>query len=140
MLPFVRRIATLNAVFQCLVGGIAIATPAYAAVLFRLDAGFRASPEAAMAISALIRMFGGLLFGSGLTSAMIAYDPDKNPWLLQLASVWCAVNIGADVLVCASGDMKFSQLGVGMVLQVILAMTLTAYALRPKPAVRQPLV
>lgn len=133
MLSFVRRFATLNAVFQCLVGAIAIASPAYAAVLFKLDAGYRASPEAAMAISALVRMFGGLLLGSGLLSATIAYDPDKNPWLLQLASVACVVNLVADVLVCSAGDMKFSQLAVGMVLQVLLAMVLTGYALRPRP-------
>ena len=119
MRTFLRLVAGINALFQGLVGIVSMASPAFSANLFQVE-GLGPSSLA------LIRMFGGLLTGSALFSAVIAKDPNVSSILRVAYAVTCAVNLAADSLVIASGAMGFSQLGLGMLLQVILVIAIAA--------------
>ena len=120
---FLRLVAGINALFQGLVGIVSMASPAFSASLFQVE-GLEPSSLA------LIRMFGGLLTGSALFSAVISKDPNVSSILRVAYAVTCAVNLAADSLVIASGAMGFSQLGLGMLLQVILVIAIAAYQRR----------
>jgi len=126
MRAFLRVVAGLNAVFQGVLGVLSMATPTVAAGLFQLEG---LTPPAL----ALIRMFGGLLAGSGLISAVVARNPEANPGLPAAYALTCVLNLAADTLVCLSGAMRFSQLAFGMLLQVILVAAVAAN-LRRAPA------
>jgi hypothetical protein len=108
-----RVVAGLNGVFQMIVGLLCTLAPDAAAKVFELG-------QTGPAILALTRMFGGLLFGSGLLSGLIARDPDRNPDLLVLASAACVANISADFIVVSSGELAFKHLAGGILIQVIL--------------------
>ncbi len=125
MRGIVRVVASLNALFGVVVGGLAVVSPTAAAGAFKVDA----SPESLLA---LIRMFGGLLAASGLISGLIAKDPDASPALARLYAVCLLVNVGADVAVIGSHEMTFGQVGSGMMLEAVLAVLLLVY--KPKPA------
>jgi len=119
MRTFLRVVAGLNAVFQGLLGVLSMASPTVAAGLFQLEG----LPPPALA---LIRMFGGLLAGSGLISAVVARNPDANPGLPAAYALTCVLNLAADTLVGISGAMRFSQLALGMLLQAILVVAVAA--------------
>lgn len=108
-----RILASLNAVFQAAVAALCVLAPRAAAGVFELS-------EDGPSVRALTRMFGGLIFGSALLSALVARDPERNPDLLLLLIAGCLANLAADSLVVGSGEMLFAQLGAGMVVQVIL--------------------
>src|SRR5258708_24455166 len=119
MRTLLRVVAGVNALFQGLVGIVATASPSAAAGLFQLE-------SLAPAGLALIRMFGGLLLGSGLISAVVARNPEANPGLPAAYAVTCVFNLAADTLVVLSGAMRFSQLALGMLLQAILVVVVAA--------------
>jgi hypothetical protein len=116
-----RVLAGLNGAFQCIVGVLCVLAPAAAGSLFGI-----VSPTPVTL--ALTRMFGGLLAGSGLLSALLARDPDRNPDLPWLVAVTCVVNVASDVTVIANGELRFDQLAVGMGLQIVLAALAVAHA------------
>jgi hypothetical protein len=122
-----RVLAGLNAVFQLLVSAICVTAPGAAAKLFELV-------QTGSSIFALTRMFGGLLFGSGLLSAMVARDPDRNRDLPILLAAACVVNISADMLVVANGEMTFGQLAAGVILQVLVAGLAIAHVAKRRAA------
>jgi cytochrome c oxidase subunit IV len=126
MRTFLRVVAGLNAVFQGILGVLSIASPTVAAGLFQLEG--LAPPSLA-----LIRMFGGLLAGSGVISAVVARNPEANPGLPAAYALTCVLNLAADTLVGLSGAMRFSQLAFGMLLQAILVVAV-AVNLRRAPA------
>jgi hypothetical protein len=126
MRAFLRVVAGLNAVFQGPLGVLSMASPAVAAGVFQLEG---VGPPGL----ALIRMFGGLLAGSGLISAVVAKNPEANPGLPAAYALTCLLNLAADTLVGLSGAMRFSQLALGMLLQAILVVAVAAN-LRRAPA------
>ena len=115
-----RILCGLNAVFQILVGLLCTVAPAVADKVFELT---MTGPS----VFALTRMFGGLLFGSGMLSGVIARDPDRNRDLPLLLVASCVVNVSADMLVVANGEMPFGNLAVGVILQVVLVALSLAY-------------
>jgi|SRR5215469_6228180 len=123
MRTLLRLVAGINALFQGMVGIVSMAGPALSANLFEVE-GLGPSSLA------LIRMFGGLLTGSALFSAVIAKDPDVGSILRVTYAVTCTVNLAADSLVIASRAMGFSQLGPGMLLQVVLVVAIARYQRR----------
>ena len=123
MRSFLRIVAGVNAVFQGFVGVLAIASPTAAAGLFHLE-------DLAPIALALIRMFGGLLAGSGLISAVIATNPERNPGLPAAYAMACMLNLAADMLVGLSRALPFSRLAAGMLLQVILVSAVVANSRR----------
>ncbi len=120
MRTLLRAVAGLNALFQILIGVAAILSPVAAAKLFEL--GDLAPPSLA-----LIRMFGGLLAGSGLLSGLIALNPEANPSLLVAYALTCLLNLAADTLVGLSGALHFSQLAFGMLLQILVVIAVGLY-------------
>src|SRR5260370_18505459 len=126
MRTFLRVVAGLNAVFQGILGVLSMASPTLAAGLLPLEG-------LAPAALALIRMFGGLLGGSGLIAAVVARNPEANPGLPAAYAMTCVLNLAADTLVGLSGAMRFSQLALGMLLQAILVVAVAAN-LRRAPA------
>jgi len=108
-----RVIAAVNGVFQVLVGLLCTVSPTTAATIFELT-------STGPSVLALTRMFGGLLFGSGLTSLLVARSPERNPDLLLLLIASCVVNVSADAMVVSHGEMPFKHLAGGVILQVIL--------------------
>jgi hypothetical protein len=120
MRTLIRVIAGLNAAFQVLVGLISVASPRTAAGLFKVEI-------ASVALLALIRMFGGLLAASGIISGVIAKDPDESRGFLRAYAACLLLNVGADVAVISAGEMQFSQLASGMVLELVLALLILAY-------------
>ena len=119
MRTLLRVAASINAVFQVLLGLVAVASPQVAAGLFQLQGLGR--PELAV-----VRMFGGLLAGSGLLSAIIARSPEANPGLLVGYALACMLNLIADTSVCLSGEMRFSQLALGMAPQALIVIAIAA--------------
>ncbi len=115
----------LNAVFGLVVGLLAVASPVAAAGAFKVSVD---SP----AMLGLIRMFGGLLASSGIVSAVVARDPDAHPLLTRAYAAILVLNVAADGLVIASGEMRFDQVASGMLLELLLAALLFAY--RPHKA------
>ena len=115
-----RVVCGLNAVFQVLIGLLCTVSPAVAAKVFELT-------QTGPSISAIIRMFGGLLFGSGLASAIVARSPERNPDLPLFLVAACIVNISADTMVVANGDMPFGNLAVGMILQIVIIVLALGY-------------
>jgi hypothetical protein len=113
MRGLLRGIAGLNGVFQIVLGVLCTIAPEGAGKAFELA-------QSGASVSALTRMFGGLLFGSGLLSAFVARDPDRNPDLLVLLVAACVVNVSADAMVVAHGEMPFASLAGGILLQVVL--------------------
>src|SRR5260370_26328328 len=119
MRTFLRVVAGLNAVFQGILGVLSMASPTLAAGLFQLEG---LAPPAL----ALIRMFGGLLAGSGLISAVVAKNPEANPGPPAAYALTCVLNLAAHTLVGFSGAMRFSQLARRMLLQAIPVVAATA--------------
>ncbi len=117
----------LGCVFQGIVGLLSIASPAAAAGLFQLE-GLAPSQLA------LIRMFGGLLAGSGVISFVVARNPEANPGLPAAYALTCLLNLAADTLVGFSGAMRFSQLALGMLLQAVLVAAVAGNLRRPRAA------
>jgi len=117
MRTFLRTVAGLNALFQIVVGVVAILSPTAAAKLFEL--GELAAPSLA-----LIRMFGGLLAGSGLLSGVIAWKPEANRSLPVAYALTCLLSLAADTAVGLSGALRFSQLALGMLLQILVVIAL----------------
>jgi len=127
-----RILAALNALFQCGVGLWCVVVPDAAAAAFGL-----AAEQLAPSTLALTRMFGGLLVGGGLLSALVARDPERNPDLVLLAIIASVANVGADLLVASAGHMALEHLAAGMVLQSLLAIVATAYLVaRDRPRTR----
>lgn len=122
-----RVLAGLNAVFQCVVGLLCIGAPAAAAKVFELA-------QTGPSVFALTRMFGGLLAGSGLLSALVARDPDRNRDLPLLLAAACVVNVSADLTVVASDEMPFKHLAGGVILQVILILLVAGHRATRRPA------
>ncbi len=122
-----RVLASLNALFQVAVGLLCIFTPIAAAKVFQLG-------QIGPSVYALTRMFGGLIFGSGLLSALVARDPDRNPDLPLLLVISCVANVGADAMVVANGEMLFGQVAVGVFLQVVVVGVAVAYLAARKKA------
>jgi hypothetical protein len=108
-----RVLADLNGAFQCIVGLLCVLAPGAAGALF----GIVVPTPITLALT---RMFGGLLVGSGLLSALLARDPDRNPDLAWLVAAACVVNVASDAMVVSHGELRFDQLAVGIVLQVVL--------------------
>lgn len=108
-----RVIAALNGVFQIIVGLLCTVSPATAAGIFELA-------QVGPSVFALTRMFGGLLFGSGLVSLLVARSPERNPDILLLLIASCVVNVSADMMVVSNGEMPFKHLAGGVILQVVL--------------------
>jgi hypothetical protein len=127
MLRALRLLAGFNAAFQVTVGLLCTAAPASAEKVFELA-------QTGASVDALTRMFGGLLFGSGLVSALVARDPDRNRDLPVLLAASCVVNVSADMLVISSGEMTFGQLAAGIVLQAIVAALAVAHVARRRAA------
>jgi hypothetical protein len=128
MKRLVRAVAALNAVFQVAVGALSVGSPHAAAAAFKVDLG---TP----ALSALIRMFGGLLLASGLISGLIARNVDESAALRRVYAVCLAVNVTADLCVIGAGEMAFGQLAAGMILEAVLAALLLTYrGAEPKPS------
>jgi drug/metabolite transporter (DMT)-like permease len=115
-----RILCGLNAAFQILVGLLCTIAPAAADKVFELA-------QTGPSIFALTRMFGGLLFGSGMLSGLVARDPDRNRDLPILLAAACVVNVSADMLVVGNGEMPFGNLAVGVILQVVLVALALAY-------------
>jgi hypothetical protein len=110
----VQGVAALNALFGLVVGLLCVAGPATAAAAFQIDAG-------APAVHALVRMFGGLLAASGIVSALLAKDPSRDAGLVVGYAACLLVNVTADSVVIAAGELRFDQLAGGMVIQALLA-------------------
>jgi hypothetical protein len=123
MRKIVRAAAALTAVFQILVGLLSVASPETAAAAFKVSV-------AAPAMLALIRMFGGLFATTGVISALIAQNPDRDRSLVTAFAACLLLNVGADVAVIAAGELRFDQLAVGMLLELSLAVLL----LLPRPS------
>jgi hypothetical protein len=117
MKKIVRAVAALTAVFQVLVGLLGIASPETAAAAFKVSV-------AAPAMLALIRMFGGLFATSGVIAALIAQNPDRDRSLVRAFAACLVLNVVADVAVIAAGELRFDQLAVGMLLELLLAVLL----------------
>src|SRR5712692_7452880 len=128
MRTLLRVAASINAVFQVLLGLVAVASPQGAAGLFQLQG--LGPPELAV-----VRMFGGLLAGSGLLSAIIARSPDAYPGLLVGYALACMLNLTADTAVGLSGEMRFSQLALGMAPQALIAIAIVARLRGGEPVV-----
>jgi hypothetical protein len=126
MRPTLRIVASLNALFQLLVGLLCVLSPSATASVFQLA-------QTGPSVFALIRMFGGLLFGCGLLSALVAHDPDRNRDLPALLATACAVNVAADAIVVGSGDMLFGQLAVGVILQLLVIGVAIGYVAKRAP-------
>lgn len=118
MLTVVRILAVLTAAFQILVGVAALLAPTVAADAFALP------PDLPAAVVALIRMFGGLLAGTGLLVARVSL-PSPPPFRTVLAAA-LLLNVATDGLVLATGAMTFGQVGAGMVLEALLGVALLA--------------
>jgi hypothetical protein len=131
MRTLLRVVAGVNAIFQGLLGLLSIASPEMAAGLFQLEGLVPSS-------LALIRMFGGLLAGSGLISAVVARNPEANPGLPTAYALTCVLNLAADTVVGFSGAMRFSQLALGMLLQALLVIAVAANSRRPGPPISRP--
>jgi Domain of unknown function (DUF4345) len=119
MKKIVQAVAGFNAVFQLVVGLLSVVSPLTAAAAFKVEGE---SPV----LLALIRMFGGLLASSGIISALIAKNPDRDRGLVRAYAGCLLLNVAADVVVIASGELRFDQLAVGMVLELVLATLLVA--------------
>jgi hypothetical protein len=126
MRTLLRVAASINALFQVLLGLVAVATPQMAAGIFGLEG--LGPPELAV-----VRMFGGLLAGSGLLSAIIARSPEGNPGLIVGYAFACILNLIADTAVCLSGQMRFSQLALGMAPQALIVIAIAARLRRSEP-------
>ena len=123
----VRGLAGFNALFQVAVGLLSVLSPHLAAAAFKVDI-------AAPAMAALIRMFGGLLASTGILSALIAQNPDRDRGFTT-AFIGCLfLNVGADVIVIFAGELRFDQLAVGMILELVLGILMSAYAFGRRPA------
>ncbi len=129
MTSITRVFAFLNAAFQILVGLAAVVAPGLAAGIFGVPSG------GAPAVTALIRMFGGLLAGAGLFAALVAVDPDRPRWFTRTLAVALLGNVVADVLVVGAGELGFGSVGGGMVLELIFAVLLLVSP-SPTPSAR----
>jgi peptidoglycan/LPS O-acetylase OafA/YrhL len=123
MRTLARALAGFNALYQGVVGLLCIASPVVAAGAFKV-------PGDVASTRGMVRIVGGLLFGNAVFLAIFARDPEKNPSLAAALSAGAIANVTADVLICSSGDMAWSQLGVGIGAQVAMLIPLLAFALR----------
>lgn len=122
----IRILAALVAAFQVPVGVACVLAPALAAGSFGI------ATEGAPAVAALVRMFGGLLAGTGLFAGAFVVDPDRPaPWGRLLAAA-LGVSVATDGLVLVSGELGLAQVGVGMGLEALLALALLV-ARPPRP-------
>lgn len=126
MRKVVVGVAALNAVFQLLVGLLSVVSPEAAARAFKINV-------AAPAMLALIRMFGGLLASSGVISALVAKNPDRDRSLVIAFAACLLLNDAADGAVISAGEMRFDQLASGMLLQASLALLLFFYGFATSP-------
>lgn len=111
-----RRIfAFLNLAFQLPVGLAAMFVPGLAAGAFAIPL------DGAPAVSALVRMFGGLLAGAGLFSGWVGLDPDRPLALRRLLAAALLLNVVADTVVLGAGELGPAQVGGGMGLELIFA-------------------
>lgn len=132
MRTMVKVVAGLNALFQGLVGLVCIIAPSTAANLFKVEVS-------GVAMLALLRMFGGLLTSNGVVSGLIAQNPDRDRGLVAAYSALLLLNVGADLVVIGTGELRFDQLAIGMLLEAVLAVLLIFYrsgtvVTRPTPA------
>ena len=114
-----RVLAGVNAVYQGLAGILCIASPPLAAGAFKIG-------EPAPVVAALIRIAGGLLVGNALWLGLLARAPEAHPLLAPLVIAGSVVNLAADAAIIFASDMRFDQLGAGMVLQFLLVAALAA--------------
>jgi hypothetical protein len=114
----VRIFAALNALFGIGVGLMCILAPHTAADSFHVD------PSPSIVILALIRMLGGLLATSGLVSLTIARDPEASPLLTKVYGGCLLLNVAADAIVITSHELRFDQVAVGMLLELVLGVLL----------------
>ena len=110
-----RIVAGFNTAFQGIVGAAAVVAPMAIAGTF----GVAVAPSDVFL--AVVRMFGGLLFASGLTSGLIAWRPDIDPWLRRIFALGLLGNVAADIVILATGELGLAQLGFGMALETTLA-------------------
>lgn len=118
-----RVLAGFNAFYQGVVGALCIAAPVIAAGAFKVPGDVASS-------RGMVRIVGGLLVANAVALAVFARDPEKNPSLAAVLSAGAIANVTADILICSSGDMAWSQLGVGIGAQVAMLIPLLAYSIR----------
>jgi len=58
---------------------------------------------------------------------VVAKDPDEHPVLLPLMAILAVATLVASVLGLAGGEIRIGQVALDMVVQVLLAISATAY-------------
>lgn len=123
MRKVVQALTGLNAVFQTLFGAICMVAPPTAVSLFKVEL-------ASASMTALVRMFGGLLASSGVLSGLIALKPERDAILTKAFGAVLLLNVATDALVLVTGDLRVDQLIAGMVIESAAGLALLAY--RPR--------
>ena len=124
-----RGLAGLNALYQGIVGLLAIVSPAMAGTVYQLA-------NLAPVSLALCRILGGLMVGSALLLAVFARDPEANPSLAWLLAAGCLANVAAAVAACFAGEVRWVQVTGSIVFQSALGAALGAYLLRARHSAR----
>lgn len=120
---YVRIVFGLNTIYQVIVGLIALLVPAMMLGIY----GATEMDKQVLLLLAAMRGMGFFIVFGGIISAIIALNPDRHPILLRLMAVLAALTIVGWVLTLFFGEMKMSQVGLDIVVQVLLLIGALSY-------------
>jgi hypothetical protein len=120
MRAFVRIVFGLNAIYQLVVGGMALVTP---------DAVYKfyGAADVQPFMLGIGRGLGAMVVFGALVSAFIARDPDRDPVLLPLMGFLSVATVAAWTLALTAGELTMDQVGVDVLVQVALLAGVVAY-------------
>ena len=111
---FTRWVFGANAVYQGVVGVLALLAPVFTIALYGGGPAEQGSPY----LAALFRMIGSLLIFVSLISAVIAKDPDASPLLVAIMGFLSALGLATWGLALGAGDVTWSQVSFDVMAQI----------------------
>ena len=127
---YVRIVFGLNTIYQVVIGLIALLAPTMMLGLY----GATDVDKQVILLLASMRGLGFYIVFGGIISALIAMNPDRHPILLRLIAALAVLTIIGWVLTLAFGEMKISQVGIDLVIQVLLLIGALGYYAKAKQA------
>jgi len=120
---FTRWVFGANAVYQGVVGILALLAPVFTIALYGGGPAEQASPY----LAALFRMIGSLLIFVACISAVVAKDPDASPLLVAFMGFLSALGLATWGLALGAGDVTWSQVSLDVLAQISVLVASVLY-------------
>jgi hypothetical protein len=120
---YVRIVFGLNTIYQVVIGLIALLVPTMMLGLY----GATDVDKQVILLLAAMRGLGFYIVFGGIISALVAINPDRYPILLRLMAALAVLTLVGWILTLVFCEMKISQVGIDLAVQVLLLIGALGY-------------